>query len=59
MFRYCMFASVSMATRHIIMLKEKPSEATFPTVSAIDVMRGAATRIADCAFEILTRDTTH
>jgi len=58
MFRYCMFASASVATRHIIMLKEKLPEATFATVRAIDVMRGAATRVVDCAFEMLTRETT-
>jgi hypothetical protein len=54
-----MFASASIATRHIIILKEKLSEATFATVKATDVMRGAATRVADCAFEMLTRETTH
>jgi hypothetical protein len=59
MFRYCMFASASIATRHIIMLKEKVPEATFSTVKAIDVMREAAIRVVDCAFEMLTRETTH
>jgi len=58
-FRNCMFASDSMATRHITMFIENPPERMLAAVKAVDITIGAATRVADCAFEILTSEVTH
>jgi len=54
-----MFASDSMATRHITMFTENPSEAMLAAVKAADITIGAATRVADCAVEMLTSEVTH
>ena len=54
-----MFASDSVATRQSIIFTEKLPEAILETVRATDVIRGAATRVADCAGEISTSEVTH
>ena len=41
------------------MFMEKPPETRLEAVSAADVATGAATRVADSAGEILTREVTH
>ncbi len=58
-FRNCIFASDSMATSDIIMFIENPPETTLAVVKAVDITIGAATRVADCAFEIFTSEVTH
>ena len=59
MLRNCMFARHSVATRHISIVVEKPSEAPLETVRAVDVTIRAATRAADCASEMSTSDAAH
>lgn len=54
-----MFARDSAATRHNIMLTEKPPDIAFEVMSAADVATGAATSVPDSACEISTSEVTH
>ena len=45
MFRYCILASDSVATRHIIMLNEKLPEIAFAITKDAEVMGEAATTV--------------
>ncbi len=57
--RYCMLARDSVATKHNIMLTEKPPETTPETAKPADITTSAAIRVPDCAGEILTSEVTH
>jgi hypothetical protein len=66
--RNCILPRDSEATKHRIMLKEKPPETIPETARPVETTTGAAIRAPDCAreirapdcaWEILTSELTH
>ncbi len=57
--RNCILPRDSVATKHSIMLIEKPPETTPEIARPVEITTGAAIRAPDCAWEILTSELTH
>ncbi len=59
MFKYCIFARDSVATRQSIMFSEKLPEKRLEIVKAADVTAGVAANKPDSEVDALASDVTH